>query len=68
MIKIKRKTQVILWIIATAIGMVGIYIIAQAIVIGTSATTGLILLAVPILVLIITLNFRQGRDGDSMGK
>lgn len=64
---IKRKTQLILWVIATIIGVVAVYNIARSIVIGTSATIGVSLLALTLIVLTITLSLKPRRDGDTQG-
>ena len=65
-----RKTQSILWIIATVIGVVGVVIIASAIVFGTTANYGIVLLCVTAAVLLTTYFAKPvepGRDkGDTM--
>jgi hypothetical protein len=64
-----RKTQMILWIIATVVGVVGLIMIASAIVLGKVASYGIVLLSVTVTLLLITYFSKPlapGRDkGDT---
>ena len=64
-----RKTQLILWIIATVIGTAGCVILARANVWGTPATYGIVLLSITATLLLITYFVKPvspGRDeGDT---
>jgi hypothetical protein len=65
-----RKTQMVLWIIATVIGTAGCIILARANVLGTPATYGVVLLSVTAAILLITYFAKPvspGRDkGDTL--
>ena len=62
-----RKTQMIIWVAATVVGVIGILIIARSTVTGASATYGIVLLCLTTVLLLITTAAKPGRDkGDAM--
>lgn len=60
-----RKTQIIIWIIATIVGTAGTVDIALATVTRSPVSFGVVFLCITAALLLITAAFRPGRDGDT---
>lgn len=64
-----RQIQMVVWIIATVVGVAGVIIIARATVIGTDSMLGILLLGVTAALLLITTAGKPGRNkGDTPEK
>jgi hypothetical protein len=64
-----RKTQMILWIATTIVGMVGVILTARAVVTDTETTNGIIFLSLAAVLLLITYSGGKapGKDkGDTV--